>query len=106
MTKKILLDVDPGIDDAVALCLALFDPQYEVVAVTAVGGECLARAVNAQRAGDHRAVGPAALAADRRGVDARYGAAAAATCSCTAPTAWGTRGSRSLNCSIATQPKK
>ncbi|REK15948.1 MAG: nucleoside hydrolase [Planctomycetota bacterium] len=38
MTKKLLLDVDPGIDDAVALCLALFDPQIEVVAVTAVGG--------------------------------------------------------------------
>ena len=38
LTKKVLLDVDPGIDDAVALCLALFDPQVEVVAVTAVGG--------------------------------------------------------------------
>ncbi len=36
--KKILLDVDPGIDDAVALMMALFDPQLEVVAVTAVGG--------------------------------------------------------------------
>jgi purine nucleosidase len=38
MAKKILLDVDPGIDDAVALCLALFDSQSEVVAVTAVAG--------------------------------------------------------------------
>jgi purine nucleosidase len=38
LTKKVLLDVDPGIDDAVALCLALFDPQVEVVAITAVGG--------------------------------------------------------------------
>lgn len=38
LTKKILLDVDPGIDDAVALCIALFDPQLEVVAVTAVAG--------------------------------------------------------------------
>lgn len=38
ITKKVLLDIDPGIDDAVALCLALFDPQVEVVAVTAVGG--------------------------------------------------------------------
>jgi inosine-uridine nucleoside N-ribohydrolase len=37
-TKKVLLDVDPGIDDAVALCLALFDPQLEVVAATAVAG--------------------------------------------------------------------
>ncbi len=38
LTKKILFDVDPGIDDAVALSLALFDPQLEVVAVTAVAG--------------------------------------------------------------------
>src|SRR6185295_13544378 len=36
--KKVILDVDPGIDDAIALCLALFDPQFEVVAVTSAGG--------------------------------------------------------------------
>ena len=35
---KVRLDVDPGIGDAVAICLALFDPQLEVVAVTSVGG--------------------------------------------------------------------
>src|SRR5262245_56142150 len=38
MAKKIILDVDPGIDDAVALCLALSDPSLEVLAVTATGG--------------------------------------------------------------------
>ncbi len=38
LTKKVILDVDPGIDDAIALTLALFDPQLEVVAVTATGG--------------------------------------------------------------------
>lgn len=38
MARKVILDVDPGIDDAVALCLALFDPRLEVLAVTAVGG--------------------------------------------------------------------
>ncbi len=38
MAKKIILDIDPGIDDAVALCLSLFDPDWEVLAVTAVGG--------------------------------------------------------------------
>jgi len=38
MPKKIILDVDPGIDDAMAMCMALFDPRLEVVAVTAVGG--------------------------------------------------------------------
>lgn len=41
MTKKVILDVDPGIDDAIALTLALFDPTVEVVAVTAVGGNVL-----------------------------------------------------------------
>jgi len=40
MAKKVILDVDPGIDDALALCLALFDPRLEVLAVTSVGGNC------------------------------------------------------------------
>jgi inosine-uridine nucleoside N-ribohydrolase len=38
MPKKVILDVDPGIDDAMALCMALFDPRLDVVAVTAVAG--------------------------------------------------------------------
>lgn len=38
MPKKVILDVDPGIDDAMAMCMALFDPRLEIVAVTAVGG--------------------------------------------------------------------
>ena len=38
MPRKVLLDVDPGIADAIALCLALTDPRLEVVAVTATGG--------------------------------------------------------------------
>ncbi len=38
MARKVILDVDPGIDDAVAMCAALFDPSLEVVAITAVGG--------------------------------------------------------------------
>ncbi len=40
MPKQVILDIDPGIDDAMALCMALFDPSIEVVAVTAVGGNC------------------------------------------------------------------
>ncbi len=36
--RKVIIDCDPGIDDAVALTLALFDPRLEVVAVTATGG--------------------------------------------------------------------
>ena len=38
MAKKVILDVDPNVDAAVALCLALFDPEFEVVAVTATSG--------------------------------------------------------------------
>ena len=38
MAKKVILDVDPHVDAAVALALALFDPELEVVAVTATAG--------------------------------------------------------------------
>lgn len=38
MARKIIIDCDPGIDDAVALSLALFDPRLEVLAVTACAG--------------------------------------------------------------------
>lgn len=38
MARKVILDVDGTIDDAVALCLALSETSLEVVAVTATGG--------------------------------------------------------------------
>jgi purine nucleosidase len=38
MPRKVIIDCDPGIDDAVALAMALFDPRLEVLAVTACGG--------------------------------------------------------------------
>ena len=38
MARKVILDVDPGIDDAMVLCQALTHPRLEVLAVTAVGG--------------------------------------------------------------------
>jgi inosine-uridine nucleoside N-ribohydrolase len=38
MARKIIIDTDPGIDDAVAMTLALFDPRLEVTAITATGG--------------------------------------------------------------------
>lgn len=38
MTRKVIIDCDPGIDDAVALSMALFDPSLDVVAVTASAG--------------------------------------------------------------------
>ncbi|MGB7347784.1 MAG: nucleoside hydrolase [Pirellulaceae bacterium] len=38
MASKIIIDCDPGIDDAVAICMALFDPRLDVLAVTATAG--------------------------------------------------------------------
>ncbi len=38
MTRKIIIDCDPGIDDAIAICMALFDPRLEVLAITATAG--------------------------------------------------------------------
>jgi inosine-uridine nucleoside N-ribohydrolase len=38
MTRKVIIDCDPGIDDAVGLCLALFDPRLDVLAITATAG--------------------------------------------------------------------
>ncbi len=46
MPRKVIIDCDPGIDDAVALCLALFDPRLEVVAITATGGNVSAEQAN------------------------------------------------------------
>lgn len=38
MVRKVILDLDPGVADALALCMALVDPHMEVVAATATGG--------------------------------------------------------------------
>jgi inosine-uridine nucleoside N-ribohydrolase len=38
MARKVIIDCDPGIDDAVALIMALLDPRLEVMAVTACSG--------------------------------------------------------------------
>jgi inosine-uridine nucleoside N-ribohydrolase len=38
MTRKIIIDCDPGIDDAIAICMALFDPRLDVLAITATAG--------------------------------------------------------------------
>jgi len=38
MARKVIIDCDPGIDDAIALIMALFDPRLDVVAVTSCSG--------------------------------------------------------------------
>lgn len=79
MTRKVIIDCDPGIGDAVALCWALFDPRWEVVAVTAAEGNVPARQAtrNAQAVIDHLdpprfpRVGAASPAASAPAVDRR-----------------------------------
>ena len=46
MPQKIIIDADPGIGDALAIAMALADPELDVIALTAVGG-----AVSAVQAG-------------------------------------------------------
>jgi pyrimidine-specific ribonucleoside hydrolase len=38
MTRALLIDTDPGIDDAVAIALALASPEVNVIGLTTVGG--------------------------------------------------------------------
>ncbi len=38
MTRKIIIDTDPGQDDAVAILLALASPELDVLGLTAVAG--------------------------------------------------------------------
>ncbi len=49
--RKIIIDTDPGIDDAIALCYALAHPRLEVIALTSIFGNVSAQlaADNAQR---------------------------------------------------------
>lgn len=38
MPQKLIIDADPGIGDALAIAVALLDPEIDVIALTAVGG--------------------------------------------------------------------
>src|SRR5262245_19504158 len=38
MAQKLIIDADPGIGDALAIAVALADPDLDVIALTAVGG--------------------------------------------------------------------
>ena len=46
MSRKLIIDCDPGIDDAVALCLALFDERFDLQAITATEGNVPAQQAN------------------------------------------------------------
>ena len=36
--RKVIIDTDPGVDDAIAILLALASPELEIVGLTSVGG--------------------------------------------------------------------
>ncbi len=49
MPKKIIIDTDPGVDDTIAICMALRSPEVEVIGLTSVFGNAPG-AVTAQNA--------------------------------------------------------
>ncbi|MCC9643134.1 nucleoside hydrolase [Rhodopirellula sp. JC740] len=51
MSRKIIIDCDPGIDDAVAITMALFDPRLDVVAITPTAGTVDAEQANTNAMG-------------------------------------------------------
>ena len=46
MSRKVIIDCDPGIDDALAVALALWNPKLDVVAITACAGTIDAEQAN------------------------------------------------------------
>ena len=46
MARKVIIDCDMGIDDAIAICMALFDPRLEILAITAAEGCVSAQQAN------------------------------------------------------------
>lgn len=65
MARQLLLDCDPGLDDALALLLAHGDPAIELVGVTTVGGNVALREVtdNALRLREYLGFGTVPVAA-------------------------------------------
>ncbi len=50
MARKIIIDTDPGQDDAVAILLALASPELDILGITAVAGNGRWRAPRSMRA--------------------------------------------------------
>ena len=90
MARKVIIDCDPGIDDAVALTMALFDPRLEVVAVTAVAGNVSAEQATLNVQAIVEQLDPPRyprMGVPRPPTTPPYSMAG----TCTAPTAWATR---------------
>jgi len=103
VSTKILLDCDPGHDDAIALLLALASPELELLGVTTVAGnQTLEKTTaNAIRVLELAGRGDVPVAAgSRRWLRSKWLTAAASTCTSSCPFAAsgsGTSSSRSTS---------
>ena len=88
MARKVILDVDPGIDDAMALCLALVEPRVGGRGRDGRRRQRRAGPGHAKRPGDHRAARSAALAAAGRGLRAGQPPGRSTAAVSTAATGW------------------
>jgi inosine-uridine nucleoside N-ribohydrolase len=43
LPQKVLIDADPGVGDAIAIALAILDPEIDIVGITATGGQVSGR---------------------------------------------------------------
>ena len=57
MPARVLMDVDTGIDDAIAIMIALQSPEIEIVGITTVSGNVTALAAGLNTLGILRALG-------------------------------------------------
>ena len=104
MARKVILDVDPGIDDALGRSLALFDPGLEVVAVTATGGNVPAQQATINVQTIVELLDPARL--PRLARPRSIYRCRKILGSFMAPTGWAMPGFRSPNCTTCTRPKR
>ena len=74
MSVPIILDCDPGHDDAIALLLALASPELEVLGVTTVHGNQTLEKTTAERAPGARPRRPAGRPRSRRAPTGRSSA--------------------------------
>ena len=74
MARKIIIDTDPGQDDAVAILLALASPELDVLGLVAVAGNVPLALTHVERPPDPGARGSRRRPGLRRGIAARWSA--------------------------------
>ena len=56
--QRILIDTDPGVDDALAILLAMHSPELQIEAITTVCGECPRRTGDTKSVNNSRCARP------------------------------------------------